>query len=103
MNKIIGVIGSGTMGNGIAHVFAMCPEVKSVLLVDLNQDILKKAQFIIRKNLDRQVKKEIISSIEAEEYYKKISFTADIDGVLNQKILSIEEGAVLKIKTETYK
>ena len=41
MNKIIGVIGSGTMGNGIAHVFAMCPEVKSVLLVDLNHDILQ--------------------------------------------------------------
>ena len=33
----------------------------------------------------------------------KIQKTAEIDGVLNQKILSIEEGAVLKIKTETYK
>ena len=32
-----------------------------------------------------------------------IKKTADIDGVLNQKTLSIEEGAVLKIKTETYK
>ena len=32
-----------------------------------------------------------------------IKKTADIDGVLNQKVLSIEEGAVLKIKTETYK
>ena len=33
----------------------------------------------------------------------KIVKTADINGVLNQKILSIEEGAKLKIKTETYK
>ncbi len=33
----------------------------------------------------------------------KIKKTADIDGVLNQKTLAIEEGAVLKIKTETYK
>jgi len=33
----------------------------------------------------------------------KIKSTADIDGVLNQKTLSIEEGATLKIKTETYK
>ena len=32
-----------------------------------------------------------------------IKKTADIDGVLNQKTLSIEEGAVLKIKTQTYK
>ena len=68
MNKIIGVIGSGTMGNGIAHVFAMCPEVKLVLLVDLNQDILEKAQFIIRKNLDRQVKKGIISDADSNQF-----------------------------------
>ena len=33
----------------------------------------------------------------------KIQKTADIEGVLNQKTLAIEEGAVLKIKTETYK
>ena len=79
MNKIIGVIGSGTMGNGIAHVFAMCPEVKSVLLVDLNQDILEKAQFIIRKNLDRQVKKEIISDADSNQFYNKIIFTTDIE------------------------
>ena len=77
MNNIISVIGCGTMGNGIAHVFAMCPEVKVVLLVDLNQAILEKAQFIIRKNLDRQIKKGIISNIEAEEYYKKIIFTTE--------------------------
>ena len=32
-----------------------------------------------------------------------IGFNVDIDGVLNQKTLSIEEGAILKIKTETYK
>ena len=76
MNNIISVIGCGTMGNGIAHVFAMCPEVKVVLLVDLNQTILEKAQFIIKKNLGRQVKKEIISNMEAEGYYKKISFTS---------------------------
>ena len=55
--KIIGVIGSGTMGNGIAHVFSMCSKVKQVVLVDLNDNILSKAKLIISKNLDRQIKK----------------------------------------------
>ena len=36
----IGVIGSGTMGNGIAHVFSMCPKITQVVLVDLNDSIL---------------------------------------------------------------
>ena len=40
-------------------------------------------------------------NINAEQI--NIKKTADIDGVLNQKILSIEEGAILKIKTQTYK
>ena len=40
-------------------------------------------------------------NINAEQI--SIKKTADIDGVLNQKILSIEEGATLKIKTQTYK
>jgi len=102
MNKIIGVIGSGTMGNGIAHVFAMCPEVKSELLVDLNHDILEKAQLIIRKNLDRQVKKEIISNTEAEEYYKKISFTSDIDRATPSDLIIEAVKEDLKIKKNIF-
>ena len=40
-------------------------------------------------------------NVEADQI--KVKKTADIDGVLNQKTLSIEEGATLKIKTQTYK
>ncbi len=43
----------------------------------------------------------IKGNVSAEKI--NIKKTADIDGVLNQKTLSIEEGAQLKIKTETYK
>jgi 3-hydroxybutyryl-CoA dehydrogenase len=53
--KNITVIGSGTMGNGIAHVFAQ--HGYSVSLVDISQDALNKAVATIRKNLDRQVTK----------------------------------------------
>ena len=44
---------------------------------------------------------KINGNINADQI--RIKKTADIDGVLNQKILSIEEGATLKIKTQTYK
>ncbi|NNF12549.1 MAG: 3-hydroxybutyryl-CoA dehydrogenase [Gemmatimonadetes bacterium] len=54
----IAVVGGGTMGNGIAHVAAQ--HGKSVRLVDLSDDVLDKAMATIAKNLDRQVKKEIL-------------------------------------------
>jgi len=56
--KNITVIGSGTMGNGIAHCFAQYGF--NVSLVDINEDALKRAIQTITNNLDRQVKKGII-------------------------------------------
>ena len=67
------------MGNGIAHVFAMSSEVQKVFLVDLDNKILERAQFIIRKNLDRQVNKDIISDTDSNRFYNKIIFTTDIE------------------------
>ena len=58
-NFKIAVIGSGTMGNGIAHVAAQSGF--ETLLVDINEDQLKKALSTIEKNLDRQINKSIIS------------------------------------------
>jgi 3-hydroxybutyryl-CoA dehydrogenase len=56
--KIITVIGGGTMGNGIAHVFAM--NGFEVNLVDTKQELLDRALNTIEKNLDRMVQKEKI-------------------------------------------
>jgi 3-hydroxybutyryl-CoA dehydrogenase len=58
--KNITVIGSGTMGNGIAHVFAQ--NGYAVSLVDINQAALDKAIATITKNLDRQLAKEKITA-----------------------------------------
>lgn len=58
MNKIV-VIGAGTMGNGIAHVFAQY--AFPVYLVDLHAEQLEKALATISKNLDKQVQKGILS------------------------------------------
>ncbi|MFN7488181.1 MAG: 3-hydroxyacyl-CoA dehydrogenase NAD-binding domain-containing protein, partial [Chryseotalea sp.] len=57
--KNISVIGSGTMGNGIAHVFAQFGY--NVSLIDIKEEALNKAVQTIEKNLDRQVSKQQIS------------------------------------------
>ena len=59
MIKNVAVIGSGTMGNGIAHVFAM--NNFKVALVDISEAALERALSVIGKNLDRMIKKEKIS------------------------------------------
>ena len=57
--KNIAVIGSGTMGNGIAHVFAM--NGYNVTLIDIKAELLEKALGTIKGNLERQLKKEAIT------------------------------------------
>lgn len=68
--KKVTVIGSGTMGNGIAHTFAQCGF--EVNLVDINAIALEKAIATIAKNLDRQVAKGAISPQEKENTLKHI-------------------------------
>jgi 3-hydroxybutyryl-CoA dehydrogenase len=58
----IAVIGAGTMGNGIAHVFAQ--HGFSVQLTDMNETQLEKAMSVISKNMDRQVQKGLLSAEE---------------------------------------
>ena len=59
MIKTIGVIGAGQMGNGIAHVAALAGH--DVRLVDLSQEQVDKAMETIGRNLDRQVRRKIIT------------------------------------------
>ena len=101
-NRIIGIVGSGTMGNGIAHVFAICAKVKEVILIDLNEEILEKAKSIIKKNLKRQVKKKILSSSESETAYDKIIFTTDINKVNSSDLIVEAVKEDLKIKKKLF-
>lgn len=99
MNEnLISVIGSGTMGNGIAHVFATCPKIETVVLVDLSDEILKNAKEIIKKNLNRQVKKEIISQYKSDESLGKIVFTTDFKKVKESGLVieAVKEDVVIK-------
>lgn len=84
--KNITVIGSGTMGNGIAHVFAQYGF--NVSLVDIKQSALEKAILTISDNLDRQVKKEALTLTQKQETLDRIKTFINIqEGVLNADLV----------------
>src|SRR5688572_26082188 len=84
--KNIAVIGSGTMGNGIAHVFAQFGY--AVSLIDINADALKKANATIAKNLQRQQEKGLITKEESEKALERISLHTVIEqGVANADLV----------------
>lgn len=97
--KNIAVIGSGTMGNGIAHVFAQYGY--QVSLIDIAEEPLKKALNTIEKNLDRQVSKQLITEATKKQSLENIKiFTSMQDGVSNADLIieAATENAELKLK-----
>ena len=101
-NDIISVIGSGTMGNGIAHVFSICSKIQQVILVDLNDSILSQAKLVISKNLDRQIKKNIITENDAKVAYDKILFTSDIENIGMSELVIEAVKEDLKVKKTVF-
>ena len=82
----ITVIGAGTMGNGIAHVFAQSGF--KVTLVDISDKALEKAIATITKNLDRMINKEKISAQDKENTLNNISTNNSIQsGVKNAELI----------------
>jgi 3-hydroxybutyryl-CoA dehydrogenase len=73
--KIVGVIGAGTMGNGIAHVFAK--NGYSVVLVDVEQRFLDRGLATIGKNLEREVSKAKLTAEQRDEAQGRISASTD--------------------------
>jgi len=97
--KNISVIGAGTMGNGIAHVFAM--HGFAVQLIDISQPSLDKAMTTIAKNLDRMVSKERIALSDKDETLTRITTTTDMVAGLQDADLVVEaatENVDLKLK-----
>jgi len=97
--KIIIVIGSGTMGNGIAHLFAQ--HGYTVKMVDVNADALKKGVDIINKNLDRQLTKGLIDENIKSNTLINITTYTDIRDAIKNADLVVEaatENSELKLK-----
>ena len=84
--KTIAVIGAGTMGNGIAHVFAQHNFL--VRLIDTEKSALDKAISTIAKNLDRQIAKESITTSTKECTLSNITLYTDLKvGIGNADII----------------
>lgn len=96
---VVSVIGAGTMGNGIAHVFAQ--NGFQVNLIDVSENQLEKAMSIISKNVERQLAKEIITQEKKELTLANISTTTSLNsGVKNSELVveAATENVELKLK-----
>jgi len=94
----IGVIGGGTMGNGIAHVFAQFGY--SVTLVDVKQEFIDRALATIKTNLERQARKGIIAINEVATILGRIATATDLKALANCELVveAATEDAALKKK-----
>jgi len=79
MGKTIGVIGAGTMGNGIAQTAANAGF--DVIICDISQELVDKGVANVSKSLDRFVKKETITEDQKAEIFGRIGTTTDLNGL----------------------
>ena len=86
--KKVAVIGGGTMGNGISHVFAM--KGYDVYLTEMNDELYNRALKIISGNLDRQIKKQIITEDQKKSTLAKINKVIGVENIPADLDLVIE-------------
>jgi 3-hydroxybutyryl-CoA dehydrogenase len=102
MIKNISVIGAGTMGNGIAHVFAQSGF--AVNMIDVNPSQLQRALETITKNLDRQLSKGSITEEQKSATLKNISLVPGIaEGVKNADLVVEAATENVELKLEIFK
>lgn len=82
------VIGAGTMGNGIVHIFAQAGH--SVTMVDISENALQKGLSTIDGNLSRQVKKELISEDSKNQTLSNITVSTDLLTAVKNADLLVE-------------
>ncbi len=95
----VAVVGAGTMGNGITHVFAQYGY--PVVMIDISKDALDRGLKTIHQNMDRMVQKEKITSAVKEKALGLLQTSTDIKSALNDATLIIEaatENVGLKLK-----
>lgn len=88
MIKTIAVIGAGTMGNGIAHVFAQ--HGFTTTLTDIKEEMLEKALATINKNVDRQVSKGLVSEADKGAMLERLETTTNLQKALHNADLVVE-------------
>jgi 3-hydroxybutyryl-CoA dehydrogenase len=86
--KYVSIIGGGTMGNGIAHVFAM--KGFNVNLVETSEQLYSRAITTISQNLDRHVKKATLTESDKNSILQRINKIISIENIPNNTDLVIE-------------
>ena len=99
--KLIGVVGAGTMGNGIAHVFARSGY--RVVLCDVEQRFLERGLGTISKNLDREVAKNKITEAQKSETLKRVEPTLDRSRLAECDFIVEAASEKLDIKSELFR
>jgi 3-hydroxybutyryl-CoA dehydrogenase len=97
----VGVIGAGTMGNGIAHVLAL--NKFSVSLIDVRRDAVEKGMGYIRHNMDRQVTKGMISENQKDEALSRIKTSTSLEAGVRDVEFVIEAATEnIKVKKDLF-
>ena len=99
--KSIAVIGAGTMGNGIAQVFAAAGY--SVVVQDISDERLKLGLSNIENSLNRLLKKELITNVDLINVQKNITVTTDVNQLADVDLVVEAASENLKIKLEIFK
>jgi len=81
MIKTVGVVGAGTMGNGIAHVFSQSEF--DVVLVETSTELIQRGMTTIAGNIERQVKKGILTSEQKVAILSRIKPSTDLKSLAN--------------------
>ncbi|MEP6913380.1 MAG: 3-hydroxyacyl-CoA dehydrogenase NAD-binding domain-containing protein, partial [bacterium] len=101
MSEIIGVIGSGTMGNGIAQVAARAGY--TVVMRDVHDEFLERGISAIQKSLQRDVDKERLSTEEKQSIVGRIETTTELEALRDASFVIEAVTENLAVKAEVFK
>jgi len=100
MNRKVGVVGAGTMGNGIAQVFAMAGY--DVVLNDIDQKYIDKGLAAVKKSLGRMVEKAKLTQDAADAVRARIKPSIDLAGLADCGLVVEAATENLKLKCELF-
>lgn len=101
MSEVVGVIGAGTMGNGIAQVAARAGY--TVIMRDVRDDLLQRGMSAIDKSLQRDVDKERLSAEEKGTVIERIQITTDMNAFSSASFVIEAVTENLTVKSEVFK
>ena len=101
MSEIIGVVGAGTMGNGIAQVAARAGY--DVVMRDVSDEFLQRGMAAIDKSLQRDVDKERLGAAEKAEIIRRIRTDTSLESLREARVVIEAVTEDLEVKTEVFK